>query len=316
MQTGALDRVAGDDVGTSAGDPRRIAAVGAHDCPPSASAGDKGGADEAAGSGDEHVHRPPRYGACGGCDPIAGSPQRRVRPGRRRRGHRRAGDRPRAAAPRPGCPHRGARARGPRRRTPDRGELRRGARRHLLPARVAQGAAVRRRGRAALRLLRRARCRLRALRQGHRRRRRVRSWSAWTSSRRAAAPTACRGCGASACRSSASSSPTRGIAGLHSPDTGIVDFAAVARAPGRRRAPPAAWWRPAAAVTAIEPPDGRARRGPRPRDRRGRATWFLRRRLVGPAGGGRRRQPRSPHRAVPRRLPAAAARAPPPGARA
>ena len=74
-----------------------------------------------------------------------------LRPRHRRGGHRRPGQRARAARAPPGA----ARGRGRRRRRgghrADRPQLRRHPRRHLLQARIAEGAAVRRRGRAPVR---------------------------------------------------------------------------------------------------------------------------------------------------------------------
>ena len=93
---------------------------------------------------------------------------------RRRRRHPRRGDRARGRAPPPR--HRGRRAGegGPARRPPDRPQLRRRARRHLLPAGQPQGRALHPRPRAAAGLLRRARDPLRRVRQARRRRRRGR----------------------------------------------------------------------------------------------------------------------------------------------
>ncbi len=75
----------------------------------------------------------------------------------RRRRHPRPRHRPRAAAPPPRRARPGARARARDRRPPDRPQLRRRPRRHLLRARVAEGPALHRGPREALRLLRRAR---------------------------------------------------------------------------------------------------------------------------------------------------------------
>ncbi len=96
----------------------------------------------------------------------------------------------------------------------------------------------------------------------------------------------------------------RGIAGLHSPATGIVDFAAVARSYARdalaggradrerlRRAR-------RTGRRAVAAPGARARRD------RGRARALLRGRVVGSAGGGGGRGPGPAHRPLPRRLPA------------
>ena len=96
-------------------------------------------------------------------------------------------------------------------------------------ARVAEGAALRRGRGAALRVLRRAQDCRRALRQGHCRAPRRRARAAGELER-AARPTASRACACWAPTRSRRSSRTRGIAGLHSPSTAIVDFVAVSRA--------------------------------------------------------------------------------------
>ena len=108
----------------------------------------------------------------------------------------------------------------------------------------------------------RARHRRRALRQGHRRAARGRAGAP----RRARAPRPrqrrCPACGACAPRRSPSSSPTaRASPALHSPNTGIVDFGAVARAP----------WPTTCAARGGELVARARRHGRRARRRRGRA---------------------------------------------
>ena len=113
---------------------------------------------------------------------------------------------------------------GPARRPPDRPQLRRRARRPLLPARLPQGDAVPARGRDAARVLRGARDRVRRVRQGPRRARR----------RRGGPPRRHRGEGPRQRRPRRPSDPgdelreiephVRGVGGLHSPTTAIVDF--------------------------------------------------------------------------------------------
>ena len=122
------------------------------------------------------------------------------------------------------------------RRPPDRPLERRHPRRHLLPARLAEGAALRRRGARALRVLRRARDRGRALGQADRRDGARRSCRGSTSSSAAGARTGCPGLrrvGRRGDRARSSRTPP-GIAALHSPATGVVDFAEVAAALRRR----------------------------------------------------------------------------------
>ena len=114
---------------------------------------------------------------------------------------------------------------------PDRPQLRRHPRRHLLQARIAEGAACASRAprgstttasSAASPSTAAARSSSRCTRASSR---------ASTSSSAAGAPTRCRACAACAPRRSPSSSPTaRASPALHSPNTGIVDFGAVARA--------------------------------------------------------------------------------------
>ena len=168
---------------------------------------------------------------------------------RRRRGRRRdrrPRGRPRAGAAPRRAPGRGARARAADRRAPDRPLQRRDPRRDLLRAGLAEGAAVRRRGARAVRLLRRARDRRDARRQADRRHPRA----------RAAAPRRARAAGGAngveglrrlgRDEMPRSSRTRRGIAALHSPNTGVVDFAR-----GRRRASPPISSARAATVTAV-----------------------------------------------------------------
>ena len=116
------------------------------------------------------------------------------------------------------------------RHRPDGRQQRRDPRRHLLQARLAQGAALRDRRARALLVLRAALDPARALRQADRRASRRRAAAGSTSSSGAAARTASAGCAASTPTSCGPSSRTpRGVAALDSPSTGIVDFAAVAR---------------------------------------------------------------------------------------
>ena len=103
----------------------------------------------------------------------------------------------------------------------------------------------------------------------------------------------------------------RGIAGLHSPATGIVRLRR--RGPRLRRrtcATRAARSRPAARCSGVVV-GARALRLTHPQRRdRGAPRGLLRRRVGRPPRGRRRRRPRPADRAVPRRLPAACARAP------
>ncbi len=131
-------------------------------------------------------------------------------------------------APAPGRARARRRARGGARGAPEQPQLRRDPRRHLLRAGLAEGAAVRRRRGADVRLLRGQRDRRAPDRQADRRAATRASCPRSTSSSGARTPTACPACGAwtpPACATS-SRTPT-GIAALHSPGTGIVDFGAV-----------------------------------------------------------------------------------------
>ena len=154
-----------------------------------------------------------------------------LRPRHRRGGHRRPGQRARAAR----APPRAARGRGRRRRRgghrADRPQLRRHPRRHLLQARVAEGAAVRRRApRACTRTARSAASRCDAAARSSSRCTRASCARLDELERRG------RANGVPGLRRLRAEEITElephcaGIAGLHSPNTGIVDFGAVARA--------------------------------------------------------------------------------------
>ena len=183
---------------------------------------------------------------------------------------------------------------------------RRGPRRHLLHAGLVEGAAVRRGHRASsTKFCERARGRPRALRQGHRRARPrgarpPRRARAPRPRQRRSGPAAL---GADELREL--EPHARGSRGLHSPHTGIVDFAGVARAL-------AAQLRARRGVVATGARSGSFDRAdgahassrtpgasPRPQLRR------LRGRVGRPPGRRGGRAPRPAHRPVPRRLPAA-----------
>ena len=108
----------------------------------------------------------------------------------------------------------------------------------------------------------------------------------------------------------------QGVDALHSPATAVVDFQAVAREFAKDVE---AAGGEVVTGCAVDSADLRANRlcvrhsqRREPRALRG----LLRRRVVGPAGRGGGRRPRPPHRPVPRRLAAPAARTPRPRARA
>ena len=184
------------------------------------------------------------------------------------------------------------------------------------------------RGCASWRLLRGARARLRALRQADRRARPQRAAGARRARSAAARPTASPGLRRLDAAGLRAIEPhAAGIAALHSPQTAIVDFAAVARAladdvraAGRRdRHGRAVEGRRGASARPAHAPaprragtltGARAADRPAPLARRGRRGLrrVLRRRVVGPARGAGRRRARSADRPVPRRLPAARAR--------
>ena len=126
----------------------------------------------------------------------------------RRRGNPRAGGRARAEAATTWRERGRAGARGRGRPAPDRAQQRRRPRRHLLRARVAQGAALRGGRARAVRVLRGARHPVRAPRQADRGARRGRAGAGSTSSSAAAARTACPGCAGSTPTACARSSRT------------------------------------------------------------------------------------------------------------
>ena len=108
----------------------------------------------------------------------------------------------------------------------------------------------------------------------------------------------------------------QGVDALHSPATAVVDFQAVAREFAKDVE---AAGGEVVTGCAVDSADLRANRlcvrhshG----ESRARFARLLRRRVVGPAGRRRGRRPRPPHRPVPRRLAAYAARTPRPRARA
>ena len=96
----------------------------------------------------------------------------------------------------------------------------------------------------------------------------------------------------------------RGVAGLHSPTTAIVDFAAVTRALADRVEARGGTVRLGVECTALREERGRRRRQ---RRRAVRPRRPVRRAPERPAGGAGRRRPRPADRAVPRRLLPAAA---------
>ncbi len=155
-------------------------------------------------------------------------PARRVRPGRGRRRHPRDGGGAGAARAAPRRAPLRARVRAADRLPPDRPLQRRRPRRHLLRAGLAEGAALRRRRPRALRVLRSEGDPLRALRQAGPRGRRERARPprrARTAGARERGP-GLRRLGAGEI---AEIEPNaRGAAALHSPNTGVVDFVAVA----------------------------------------------------------------------------------------
>ena len=108
----------------------------------------------------------------------------------------------------------------------------------------------------------------------------------------------------------------RGVAGLHSPGTGIVDFGAVARAYARDLLEAGGTVVTGCAVEGMQERGAALRLLARRRRDRGRARDLLRGRLGRPARGRGGRRGRPTDRAVPRRLPAARARAPAARARA
>ena len=121
-----------------------------------------------------------------------------------------------------------------------------------------------------------------------------------------------RACGGSTPRASRSSSPTPAASpGCTRPRTGIVDFAAVARAYARGRARRGRRGRHRLRGHGRSPLGTRSLRlDPLPGRHRGRPRGLLRRRVGRSPGGRRRGRPRPAHRALPRRLPAPGARAP------
>ncbi len=238
---------------------------------------------------------------------------RRARPRRRRRRHPRPGGRARAAAAparRRASPCSSGARRSAREQTG--AQQRRDPRRHLLRARARSRRACAWPGRATLyEYCERARRPVRALRQADRGARRLRAAGASTSSSGAGARTACPGCGGSTATSCARSSRTPAAPPRSTRrTTGIVDFAAVARVArgrardarravvdrlrGDRRVPA----RAGASCSATPQGETRARFAV---FCAGLAADRLAR------GGGRAAGPA--HRAVPRRLPAPAARA-------
>ena len=145
-------------------------------------------------------------------------------------GHPRARGRPRADRPATGEERLRVREGGPPGHPPDRSQLGRRPCRDLLRARLAEGAAVRGGSGAPVRVLRRSRDPVRALRQADRRHRRLGA----ARPRRARAPRPRqRGRGPAPRRRRRhprDRAARDGVAGLHSPGTGIVDFGAVAAA--------------------------------------------------------------------------------------
>ena len=100
-----------------------------------------------------------------------------------------------------------------------------------------------------------------------------------------------------------------GVAALHSPETGIVDFRAVARAYADDLLEAGGEIATGCEVSSLDPGHGALRIAPLAGGDRGPPRDLLRRRLGRSPRGRRRRRPRPAHRPLPRRLPAAGARA-------
>ena len=104
----------------------------------------------------------------------------------------------------------------------------------------------------------------------------------------------------------------RGVGGLYSPDTGVVDFQAVARSLAAELDARGVRIATSCGVESVDAAPGPHRAPAHPgRDPRA-LRGLLRRRGRRPAGGGGGRRPRPPHRALPRLLSVPAARAQPP----
>ncbi len=99
-----------------------------------------------------------------------------------------------------------------------------------------------------------------------------------------------------------------GIAGLHSPATGVVDFARVAAAYAGDVGRAGGGVSVDCAVDGISEDGGRRGGSPPSRDDAGAGGGRVRRGVVGPAGGRGGRAGGAPHRALPRQLPPPASR--------
>ena len=161
----------------------------------------------------------------------------------------------------------------------------------------------------------RARHPVRALRQADRRLDRGRARRASTSSSGAGRANGVPGLRRARRRTaSASSSRTRpGSPRLHSPETGIVDFRAVARAYAEDLLEAGGEIATGCEVSSLVPGRGSLRIAHSRGVTEAGHAICLRRRPGRPPRGRRRRRPRPPHRPLPRRLPAARARAAGPG---
>ena len=234
---------------------------------------------------------------------------------RRRRGHPRPRHRPRAAAPQPRRARPRARARDRDRRPPDRPQLRRHPRRHLLQARVAEGASSAPRAETrCTRYCDAARHPVRALRQAHHRPRRAANSAALDELER-------RGIDE---RRPGPAPPLRAPRSPRSSPTPSASPRCTPPRPASSTSPPSpAPWprdpsrsarrsRRASPVRSITrhgiDHDRLDLRGRHPHRARGR----LRRPLVRPPGPGLRRRREPPDHPVPRRLREAQARRPPP----
>ena len=151
---------------------------------------------------------------------FRGDDRRQPRHDRRRRRHPRARGGARDPRPAPGRARARRRARGAAGDAPEQPQLRRHPRRDLLRAGLAEGAPVRRRRRADVRLLRGQRDRRCGGSASSSSRCAATSCPRSTSSSGAGTPTACRACGAWTATGCATIEPhAAGIAALHAPGT-------------------------------------------------------------------------------------------------